>query len=244
MRPVTTSKKNIYTIHPEENFLQIFAELLFSEAGGDYFELAKIKVFLPNQRTKNALREEIFKLSENKATMLPKIYAIGEADEDELQLIPDNEETIEQLHFGMVKDAISKEQRNFLLAGIIRKSYGSGYDMREIDFEQAYRLASSLGEIIDDSWRYEIPLKNLKNIAAEELAKHNQVSLNFIKETLDAYTTELADLGLIEAIERRNLITDLTAKQLEQEELQGVHRRLNRYNASNKKIHQIRYEPK
>jgi ATP-dependent helicase/nuclease subunit B len=184
--------------------LRNLAKLILDENDYSNFphKLAKSTVILPNHRASIALKKELIDLSSNKALILPNIVSLGDFDEEDLsfELIKSNRQSLEIL------PAIPKVKRLILITKLIQDISQKVSYLDYLSFSQAFKISSSLTDLIDDSYRYEKPFENVENILPEDLALDKQESLSFLKTFFEQYPKQLKSLGYIDAIERRNII--------------------------------------
>jgi ATP-dependent helicase/nuclease subunit B len=193
---------NIYKINAAENYLKTLAQFVLSENSDDFTALANSTILLPTKRACLYLKAQFCDLAANKTAILPKIFSIGELDEDELNLnnFLNFDEAIQ------VKQAISNEKRLLITAELIRESKDLQIDNQLINFEQSIKLAKNLLSLIDDFERYQIPFKNITNILPDELANHKQKTISFLTYFFDKYTEILNNFNLSDQISRRNFL--------------------------------------
>lgn len=201
-----TNQKNIYAISPEDDFLRTLATYIFGLVKGDMFELASVKVILPNRRSSLKLKEDFMSLSPNSAVLLPQIFSLSEMDESQPEIL------------GLIKQeevlpVISPERRMMMLANIVR-SNASQFGLAAINFDAALQLANSLATMLDDMEKHGLGISDLEKILPDELSKHRQISLEFIRFIFAEYPNMLAQLGVTDYARRTNQILDLYSASL------------------------------
>ncbi len=196
--------KNIYAIAPESNYCEILAKEILAIVQNDFNRLAEAQIFMPSRRASAYLKNMFLKISGKDALFMPSIHALGDIDETELEL----NEFQADLTAQDVGATIPSHIRLLTLARIIRNAGVFGYDMNNLSMHQALKLAKSLAEIIDDLERFNLEDNNLSQIFTEELAKHSQISLSFLNYIQSEYPKEIAKLGYIDAIKKRNILID------------------------------------
>lgn len=206
---MTSHQKNIYTIHQNHNFLECLAKGILKKLDNNFLKLREVEIYLPNKRSVLQLKEEFVKLSPNGACIMPQINSIGFEDEEDLALkaYSHNDE------FITIPKEISKYDRLFKLAGLIKNFDSIDFSFKDINTNQAILLAYSLVDLLDDCQKYQTNnIEGLNNIFSEELATHKQVSLEFLKYIFSKYPKMISEEGLIEPVAKRNLITETLAK--------------------------------
>ena len=78
--------------------------------------------------------------------------------------------------------------------------------MVKISVEQAARLASELGRLLDQVQTEQLKFEDLKALVPDEYAKHWQVTLEFLEVITKFWPSIISDKGMIDPAERRNLI--------------------------------------
>lgn len=208
---------NLYKINPRENYLKQLAEFIFNKCDSDFARLSEVIIILPTKRASQHLKKYFCEISEGGAAIMPKIIAIGEGDEEQVninKIINNNE--IE----GENKKIVAKESRILSTAEFIIDSPSLKIEGLEINFEQSLKLAKSLLELLDNFKRYDVEYKALEKIFPEELASHKQNSIEFIKSFFEFYEGFFKGKNLTDVITKRNLnIKDFTnnIKALEQD---------------------------
>lgn len=195
---------NIFSIPAGEPF----AHALVSKILNDYQDkpeaLADVILFLPTRRSCRIVQETFLSLSNNKAILLPKIRAIGDVDEEDLDFdLPDQSELKTS-----IKPAINKVKRKILLAKLINQM---GYD-----YEHALKLSSALGHFMDQVYTEDLSLKDLDKLVPEDFAEHWQITLSFLQILSTAWPKILAEQGVIDAANRRNKLLNALCNKWEE----------------------------
>ena len=193
----------IFTIHPDQDFLRNFASGL--RAGIRRIpnvELSDTKIYLPTRRAKRALANAIIDTAPNaRASLLPKIYTLGDLDDDvnkfdgraenELGLLP----------------AIAPEERLLVLANLV--SVQTKAFRGQENWAASISAAEELGKILDSLNTNEISTNELNSIVPESLAEHWKLSREFLKIVTNEWPNYLAERGLADASRRRIALIDL-----------------------------------
>jgi ATP-dependent helicase/nuclease subunit B len=194
----------VFTIPAGVPFLDALARgLLARHPTADHpFALADVTVFLPTQRAARAL-EEVFVglLAErgSSALLLPRLKALGEADEEELALSA-AEESPE------IPPAISQGHRLLRLAQCLGPLVASP--------EEAMGWAQSLARFLDEVLIEEKDIGEVASTVPEELAEHFAKSREFLRILAVHWPAILEEDGVIERAERRRRLLDAQSRAL------------------------------
>jgi len=194
-------QKNIYNISITNSFFDGLVDGVINRFGFDPFILSEMLILLPNRRSCLSLGDMFLKKLGDDATFLPSIKAIGDIDD------------VEILKAGgrlNLPVEISVHKRRLLLTNIIIEWHKA--TNRKINTEQASYLAYELSSFLDETQRQNLSFSELENIVPEELSHHWQLTLDFFDNLTKKYPEKLAELGLIDPIERRNLLIKEQAK--------------------------------
>ncbi len=192
---------NIYTISPDQPFVDSLASNLLHEYKDTPEKLSDILIMLPTRRTCRALRDSFLKKTEGTPLLLPKIRPIGDIDAEELSL------SLAQDDLFDLNAPIPSMKRQLLLARLIaaKRPDQSG------SVEQDLGLAQALGHLIDQIHTENLDFKTLPSIVEKaDIAEHWQITLDFL-EIISLYWPKiLKQAGYTDAAEYRNaLLTKL-----------------------------------
>ena len=185
-----------FTIPAHRPFLDDLAKGVWralSPLGPD--ALAQAVILIPTRRAARSLAEAFLNVSDAKAVILPQIRALGDLDEGEPPFEPGD------LALDL-PPAITPRRRRFELAGLVV----AHQDLleRRLDAPAALELADALASFLDTC---QIEEKGDPEAVAAlvegELAKHWQVSADFLNIALTAWPTRLAALGMMDVAARR-----------------------------------------
>ena len=191
---------SVFYIPADQPFLPTLVRGLLAWPGD---ELASTLLLLPSRRACHLARDLFAQLGDGQVRLLPRLRPVGEPDEDELLLAPDLAPEL--------PDAIHPHHRQLLLTRLILAARNPS-DGSEIPHEQALRLAGELARLLDELLTEEVPIERLRDLVPDELARHWQVTLDFLRVLEDAWPRLLAELGLMEPPERRNRLLDGLAR--------------------------------
>ena len=157
--------------------------------------LAAATVLVPTRRAGRDLAEAFLAVSGAGAVLLPQVRALGDLDEGEPPFEPGD------LALDL-PPAISSARRRYELAGLVAAHEDALG--RSLDAAGALDLADALAGFLDSVQIEEArPLALIDDLAPAELAKHWQVSADFLRLALAAWPRRLEALGLMDVGERR-----------------------------------------
>ena len=155
-------------------------------------QLARIELYLPSRRAISSIKEAFLKHQKQGPILLPKIFAVGEPDE-EVALNP----SIEGLELN---EAINVFERQCLIASQIQHFPIGGQRMSPAS---SMKLASSLCMLIDQMQRACTPLSDIKNVLPDELSTYWQEILKFLTILFDYWPSILAERGQMDPVARQ-----------------------------------------
>ncbi len=184
-------KSRFYTIPAS----QAFADNLVTGIMDKFPEkeqLARIELYLPSRRAISSIKEAFFKHQKKGPLLLPKLFAVGEPDEEVALNL-----AIEGLELD---EAINVFERQCLIASQIQHFPIGG---RRMAPASAMKLASSLCMLIDQMQRAGTPLSAIKDILPDELSTYWQEILKFLTILFDYWPSILAERGQIDPVARQ-----------------------------------------
>ena len=197
-------RQNLFTIPPDAPFLDtLAARVLDGTLLGNWprqgpFWLTDVTILLPTRRAELALAAAFLKRG---ISLLPDIRALGEEDEAAQAFLP-------PLDAPPIPPAVSALERRLTLARLIaawaaRPAAAGGFATPP-GAAEIFRLADSLGTLVDDLSTEGRRAADLRTIAPENLADNWQRSLEFLDIALEAWPTILAERGRTDGATRRN----------------------------------------
>ena len=191
------STPRIVSIAPQLNFLEELAGAVIAGNGGGGAALADIEIFVPTRRAARALRDVFLSLAGvGSATIMPRIRAIGDVDEDDVgdfRGAPSDELTL--------PPAVSAIERRLVLARLVAaKDRGRDGDAR---WASALAAADELALLIDAFYTEEIDPRVLSTIAPDDLAAHWAQSLQFLDIVTQSWPVFLKESGRMDPADRR-----------------------------------------
>lgn len=198
----------LYSIDPGRPFLIDLASVIRELAARDPLALSDALVFVPTRRAVRALTEAFIHVARARATILPRIKALGDVDEDELALAPPElADAIE------LPPAVSTMERRLVLARFVAaadKTFAG-----QENWPAALAAAKELGALFDSFYAEEVDFSRLEGLAPSEHAAHWACSLKFLQIVTRAWPDYLASTGRIDPAERRAKLIDLQAKRFQ-----------------------------
>lgn len=227
--PLATPR--LYTIPPSAPFLTTLARAILSgdlplPSGEkpDPLTLPLTTIYLPTRRAARALREAFLVESSGKALLLPRIHALGDADEDAAIIF--GAEEAGDADGALGASAIGALPRRLALMRMILawgQAPAPGATEAEIEAirwvnspGQASSLAADLGRLMDFVEGEEIDFSSLDTLVPEDLASHWEATIQFLKIVTEHWPKYLADNGLVSPTSRRNLLMAQETERLAQ----------------------------
>jgi len=215
------SRANVFTIPASAPFLTVLVDALREgrlvpgfPANDDPLELARATIYLPTRRACRLARDVFLERLGRDAAILPRIVPLGDIDEDEL--VFGGSAGQEAL---ALPDALDPLERRLTLAQLIARWTQSiapekGAPLIANTPAAALALADDLARLIDDMTTRQVPWDNLAKLVPEELDKHWQLSLDFLRFVEPHWRAFLAERGCIEPAVRRDRLIETEAQRL------------------------------
>jgi ATP-dependent helicase/nuclease subunit B len=166
--------------------------------------LAAATILTPTRRAGRDLAEAFLAVSGADAVLLPQVRALGDLDEGEPPFEPG------ELALDLAP-AISPTRRRYELARLVA-DHESVLD-RRLDAAGALELADALAGFLDSVQIEEArPLDRIDGLAPGDLARHWEVSAEFLKLALAEWPRRLSQMGLMDVGERRVALLRLLAE--------------------------------
>ncbi len=192
-----SAQHKIYNIKAGQPFSKNLAQYLLRITKGKSEDLARYRILLPTRRACRILRETFLNINDGNSILLPVMSPIGDVDEQDLSLMMFGNSD----EFLDIPSAIAPLKRQLLLAKLIRSiaEFAQGAD-------HALALAAALAKFIDQVVVEGLEFSDLHKIVPEEFAAHWQITLDFLKIISENWPLILAEQGLIDVAQRRNLL--------------------------------------
>jgi ATP-dependent helicase/nuclease subunit B len=208
----------VFTIPAGAPFLDTFVAALlggklvpgFPERG-DPLSLARATLYLPTQRARRLIEAAFLAAHGGNATLLPRLVALGEVDEEEFDLTGGLD----------LAPAIPPLSRRLMLARLVAGFAGSA----DLKLDQAAGLATApaaalvladeLAALMDRMATGRVPWSGLDGLVPDELDRYWQTSIRFLKMVgTEAWPAILAERGKLDPAVRRDLLASAEAKRL------------------------------
>ncbi len=186
----------VFTIPPGAPFVDALACGLLSRFRDRDDPATPTRILLPTRRACRALTMAFLRQSGGAPLLLPRLSAIGDVDEDELTL---------EGGVDVAADAVldlpppmAPLKRQLLLTKLVRASQPS------MPVDQAARLAAALARLLDQVQTAGADFADLDKLAPNHLARHWQVTLDFLRIVIEYWPRILADEGRSDPADYRN----------------------------------------
>ncbi len=193
----------LYTIDPGRPFLADLASALrASIEAAPNTELADALIYLPTRRAVRALTDAFIETAPGgRASLMPRIRALGDIDEDEFVVFegagPDERD---------LPPSISAIERRLTLAHMVAAK-DRAFDGQE-RWAGALSAADELGRLLDSFYTEEISPNALETLVPEDLAAHWRASLKFLTIITEIWPAYLEERGLMDPADRRVKLID------------------------------------
>ena len=194
----------VFTIPVHRNFADALVNGLMAQFGRDRMTLARGTILVPNNRAVRAITDALVRRAEP-GLLLPRLVAVGDVGGDSMGV------ALDPASGDPVPAAVDPMVRRFIMARLVQPARA---EMRSpVDAAEALRLATELAATLDTLLAEDIGPKAVKELkVADDLSIHWQKSLDLIAILLDRWPEELARLGRIDLVERRNILLRRQAK--------------------------------
>ncbi len=199
-------RPTVSTIAPGAPFVDVLAAGVLARHGGDPLALARVTVLLPTRRACLALRDAFLRRGGGGAMLLPRLTPLGDIDEAD----PLADAGVAEDAEDDIPPAISELRRRLLLTRMILKWGNGGGAFARAD--QAARLAGELARLLDRVQTHRLSFDALAGLVPDDYAGHWQDILEFLAILTAHWPGVLAERGLIDPAERRNLMLEALAR--------------------------------
>lgn len=191
-----------FTIAPGRPFLTDLARAIRTaispEETGDPAALADVVVYLPTRRAVRGLLQAFVETAPGeRASLLPRIKALGDADEDELMVF--DGDAVDE---AALTPAISSSERRLALARMVAEKDKAFFDGQR-DWAGAVAAADELGRLLDSLYTEEVDTALFETLAPEALADHWRRNLEFLSIVTEAWPAYLTARERMDPAERR-----------------------------------------
>ncbi|MBF0560762.1 MAG: double-strand break repair protein AddB [Alphaproteobacteria bacterium] len=189
----------VFTIDPDQPFVDILAAGVLTRVGWGPLELSRVIILLPTRRACRALSDVFLRQGGGRPMLLPRLLTLGDLDEDEAPFVEGGAELD-------LPPAIPHLRRHLLLAQLILAGRGGAAGIG-LSPDQAVRLAEELGRLLDQVQTEQLSFARLKDLVPDAYAEHWQITLDFLKLLTEHWPRILADEGAIDTAERHNRLS-------------------------------------
>lgn len=191
-----------FTIAPGRPFLTDLARAIRTAISpaetDDPAALADAVIYLPTRRAVRGLLQAFVETAPGeRASLLPRIKALGDADEDEL--IAFDGDAVDE---ATLTPAISSSERRLALARMVAEKDKAFFDGQR-DWAGAVAAADELGRLLDSLYTEEIDPALFETLAPEALADHWRRNLEFLSIVTEAWPAYLKARERMDPAERR-----------------------------------------
>lgn len=182
---------NIYNISSAANFFDALAQGVLAR----FERPEEVTIFVPTKRAIVELKQAFASAHKAEVLLLPKIYALGDVDEDELFLqgFP---------HVDKLPESYSQNERVFKLAQLFFAS-NSALGANEL---QALQISAKLCSLLDEFYNRDLSFEALSNLVPADFSEQWQVTTDFLQIITHQWQDEKRKNGRLDAVERRNLL--------------------------------------
>jgi ATP-dependent helicase/nuclease subunit B len=217
------TQPRVFTIPASAPFLPALIKALMEDRlglgfrpGGDPAALAAVTLYLPTRRACRLAREIFLDVLEHDAAILPRIVAIGDVDEDEIDFAEAATGDLGGAGFDLPDELGGLERKVLLAIQILH--WAKTPEMRGSLVANspaaALALASDLARLMDDMAMRQVPWQRLDTLVPDDLDEYWQKTLRFLKIARETWPSILKERNRIEPAERRNLLIAAEATRL------------------------------
>lgn len=179
---------NLFTIPAGASFADELARGIVARhaSPGNPLALSEVLVLVPTRRAIRTLREAFERTAGGGMSVLPRIVALGDFDDEEAGIEPeaDEDDVAALVRAGVSRKPISPLRRELLLFMLIRR-WAAQFpeDAQSIGTERpaiALQLARELARMLDFAGAEGVDLSALKALVTGELAQHWEQTVRFL----------------------------------------------------------------
>jgi ATP-dependent helicase/nuclease subunit B len=198
LRAGEATRPKVFSIPVHRNFADALVNGLLAMHGRDRLTLARGIVLVPNNRAARAITNAFVRRAEP-SLLLPRLVPVGDVGDDAIGI------ALDPAGGPPLSAAVDPYTRQFVLARLVQQERAAAHI--PVDAAEALRLAGELAATIDALLAEEIAPEALRTLdVGADLAVHWQKSLDLIAMLLDRWPEELARLGRIDPVQRRNIL--------------------------------------
>lgn len=186
---------HVFTIPADKPFALTLAQSLLDAYGDDFVALSQVQILLPNRRSCRTVAEAFLAARQGQPCLLPRLSPIGDINEDALAL-----SDILDSSNPDIPPAIAPLERQMVLGQLIQQQRPT------LPPAQVFALSAQLANLIDDVHTEGLDWHNLEELVPGDLSHHWQITIDFLRILFENWPLILAERGLVDPAERRNLI--------------------------------------
>lgn len=170
----------ICNVNLSDSFADKLTEYVLSKKGASPFELASMQIILPTRRACRTVKEAFLRASHTQTLLLPKLTALYELDDLQMDLPP----------------VMPGLQRTLLLAKLCMAKPNITTP------DKAVTVGIGLGSLLDEFYQYEIDVNRLKGLVEEkQFAEHWEETVEFLDIIHEAWPKILAENNQIDEMD-------------------------------------------
>ncbi|HWA41799.1 MAG TPA: double-strand break repair protein AddB [Hypericibacter adhaerens] len=197
----------VFSIPAGVPFLDALARRLLEETADDALALGRYRILLPTRRACRALQETFLRLREGRPLLLPQLTPLGDIDEEELALAAEAEAPGAGLD---LPPAMPPLMRQLMLARLV--AHAAEARKEPMSADRAALLAGELARLVDQVATERLSFERLSEIVPGELARHWQLTVEFLEIVTKAWPKIEKQAGAVGAAERRNRLLERQAE--------------------------------
>ena len=221
------ARPNVFTIPASAPFVPTLIRALIEgklvpgfPAAHDPLALAPATLYLPTRRACRLTRDLFLDATTASATILPRIVAIGDVDEDDIVFAQAATGALAGPALDLLP-ALGGLERRMLLAQLVLKWAASitpdttgEAPLVAGNPASAFALADDLARLMDDMTTRGVPWDRLDDLVPQALDRYWQLTLAFLKIAREAWPAILAERGAMEPAARRDALIRAEAARL------------------------------
>lgn len=182
------SAPKVYTVSAGYSFVDQLVEGVLERFGSDPISLSGTTILLPNRRAVRSLREAFLRRMDGQPMLLPQMRPIGDVEDGEIEFLGAGV----GISAADILPPIEPVKRQAYLTMLVQQWLGRTLD-EPMAPAQAWRFAGELAHFLDQAETEDLDLRKLETLVPDGLARHWQVTLDFLKIISEAWPTILLE---------------------------------------------------
>ena len=197
---------------------QAFLEQLADGLTDDFCDakpeaLASVTILLPTRRATRRLKEAFLRSNNSTWPLLPRIYAIGDIEEED-SIINGSESVNELINTAhSVPPTMSPTRQKLLLAKLIHRWWGARSDDNIKPFDQALQVARELVKFLDHFQTARLDIASFDTLVPEDYAAHWRETIDFLRIITEQWPAFLEEQNLVDPATRRTRMLENLSRQ-------------------------------